>query len=54
MVGYVTVLYGCLSLYFRHVNARRQRGDEDAKVEGMPEEEVLEMGDRSPRFRFTI
>jgi len=54
MVGYATVLYGCMSLYFNRVNARRQRGDEDAKVAGMEEEEIVEMGDRSPRFRFTI
>ncbi len=54
MVGYATVLYGCMSLYFIRVNARRRKGDEDKRVEGMSEEEVAEMGDRSPRFVFTI
>ncbi len=53
MVGFATVLYGCMSLYFMRVNARRERGDEDGRVQGMSEDEVREMGDRSPRFRFT-
>lgn len=42
-----------MSLYFMRVNARRARGDEEGKVAGLSEDEVRELGDRSPRFRFT-
>lgn len=53
MVACATLLYGFMSLYFRRVNARRERGDEDGKVQGMSEEEARELGDRSPGYRFT-
>jgi hypothetical protein len=46
------VVYGLMSIYFTNANKRRMRGDEDAKVAGMSDEEVDELGDRSPRFMF--
>jgi MFS transporter, ACS family, DAL5 transporter family protein len=33
-------------------NKARARGDEDEKIAGMTEEEIDEMGDESPRFRY--
>jgi hypothetical protein len=38
----------------RHINSRREKGEEEHLVEGMTEEDVAEMGDDSPRFRYTI
>jgi hypothetical protein len=54
MVGFASVLYGCMSLYFRRENLRRSAGLEGKKVEGKTEEEIAEMGDESPRYIFTI
>jgi len=34
-------------------NARRARGEEDWKIEGMSEEEIAELGDKNPRFVYT-
>jgi hypothetical protein len=36
------------------INSRREKGKEEHLVEGMTEEDVAEMGDDSPRFRYTI
>jgi hypothetical protein len=38
----------------RRINSRREKGEEEHLVEGMTEEDVAEMGDDSPRFRYTI
>jgi hypothetical protein len=54
MVGYAGLVYCFFWWYFRRQNARREAGMEDWKIEGMGEEEVMEMGDRSPRYRYTI
>jgi hypothetical protein len=54
MVGFASVLYGCMSLYFRRENSRRNAGLEGKSVEGKTEEEIAEMGDESPRYIFTI
>jgi hypothetical protein len=43
-----------LHTYFRVINSRREQGKEDWKLEGKSEEEVAEMGDLSPRFRYTV
>lgn len=44
------IVYGLMSVYFTNANKRRMRGDEDAKIAGMSNEEIEELGDRSPRF----
>jgi hypothetical protein len=36
------------------INSRREKGEEEHLVEGMTDEDVAEMGDDSPRFRYTI
>ncbi|KAK4142433.1 putative transporter-like protein [Dichotomopilus funicola] len=38
--------------YFRHLNKRRDEGKEDYRVVGMTDEEIDELGDESPRFRY--
>ena len=47
-----SVIYGLMFFYFTNENKRRERGDRDAIMEGLSEEEVLAMGDDNPRFRF--
>ncbi|KAH8431558.1 putative MFS transporter [Aspergillus melleus] len=54
LVGFAGVVYGLMWVYYRGKNNRRDRGMEDYKVEGMTEEEIEEMGDRSPRFRYSL
>ncbi|KAA8643409.1 hypothetical protein EYZ11_010114 [Aspergillus tanneri] len=54
LVGFAGVVYGLIWFYYREKNSRRDRGLEDYKVEGMTEEEIQEMGDKSPRFRYSL
>ncbi|PVI03288.1 MFS general substrate transporter [Periconia macrospinosa] len=54
MVGFASLVYAFMWWYFSMVNARRARGEEDHKIEGMTDEEVAELGDDSPRFVYTI
>ncbi|EAU32566.1 conserved hypothetical protein [Aspergillus terreus NIH2624] len=53
LVGFAGLVYGLMWVYYRRKNERRARGLEDEKVVGMSDEEIEEMGDRSPRFRYT-
>ena len=54
MVAFASVVYALMWFYFSRVNARRARGDEDHKIQGMSEQEIKELGDDSPRFVYTI
>jgi len=54
MVGYAACLFAFMSFYFSRVNKGRRAGKEDHKVEGMSEEQINELGDRSPRFMYTV
>lgn len=54
MVGYGACIFAFMSFYFSRVNQRRREGKEDYKVEGLTEEQINELGDRSSRFTFTI
>lgn len=47
------VIYMSFWAYFRYLNKRREEGKEDHKTEGKTEEEVAEMGEHNPRFRYT-
>lgn len=54
MVAFALVCYAILWAYLGILNSRRERGEEDYLIEGKSEEEVAEMGDESPKFRYTI
>ena len=54
MVGFACTCYIILWVQFSRINARREKGQEEHLVQGMSEDEVAEMGDESPRFRYTI
>jgi hypothetical protein len=53
-LGFAISMMTTLHTYFRVINSRREQGKEDWKLEGKSEEEVAEMGDLSPRFRYTV
>lgn len=54
MVGFACTCYCVLWFHFSRANAKRERGDEDAAVQSLSDEEIAELGDDSPRFRYTI
>jgi hypothetical protein len=54
MVAWACAVYAFMWFYFARVNARRARGEEDHKIEGMSDDEIAELGDDSPRFVYTI
>jgi hypothetical protein len=54
MVAFASIIYACMSLYFRQRNSRRKEGLENKTVEGKTADEIAEMGDESPRFVFTV
>lgn len=53
MVGFAMLMYGLMWWVLSRENQSRQDGKQDAHVEGMSEEEIAELGDESPRFRYT-
>lgn len=54
MLAVSFILNTILILHFRRVNKRRDEGKEDHLLEGKTEIEIEAMGERSPRFRFSI
>lgn len=54
LVGFSGLLYVFMWFWYRNLNTRRASGLEDDKIAGMTEEEIQEMGDRNPRFRYSI
>lgn len=53
-LGYGIIIYAFMSLYFGYINKRRRAGLEDHKITGLSEEEIVALGDRSPRFMYTL
>ena len=54
LVAFAVVLYGCMSAYFSKANRGRRNGEEDPKIAGMSDDEIDELGDRSPRYVYTV
>lgn len=54
LVGFAGIVYGAMWAYYHWKNKKRDQGFEDEKVVGMSDEEIEEMGDMSPRFRYTM
>ena len=46
------VIYTAMHVYFKYENKKRERGDRDGRIEGLTEDEILELGDENPRYRF--
>lgn len=47
------VIYMLFWAFFRRRNQEKANGKDDAKVAGMTEEEIEELGEHNPRFRYT-
>ncbi|KAK5995499.1 putative transporter [Cladobotryum mycophilum] len=53
MVGLGTVIYAFLWFWLRRENQRRDAGEVDEKYRDLDEEELKELGDDSPHYRYT-
>lgn len=53
LVALGCVIYGLLCTYYQQENRRRAAGSRDAAVEGLSEEEIVALGDDSPRFKLS-
>ena len=53
LTAFSAMIYLFMWFWYWRVNNNRAAGKEDYKIEGMTEEEIQEMGDRNPRFRYT-
>ncbi|QUC20863.1 uncharacterized protein UV8b_05104 [Ustilaginoidea virens] len=54
MVGMGTAIYAFLWYWLRRVNAARERGLVSDKHRGLADEQLQELGDDSPGFRYTV
>jgi hypothetical protein len=54
MVGFAIICYSVLWFSLSRANNSREKGEEDHLIAGMSDAEVAELGDDSPRFRYTI
>lgn len=53
MILMAMALFLTMGLWFRHVNERWASGDDGDRVEGMTEEEIAELGENNPEYRYT-
>ena len=54
MVAFAIICYSVLWFHLNSINKRRDRGEEEHLIAGMTDDEVAELGDDSPRFKYTI
>ncbi|KAH7361748.1 major facilitator superfamily domain-containing protein [Plectosphaerella cucumerina] len=54
MVGMATCIYGFMWFWFNRENGRRSRGDVPEKYRDLSRDEMAELGDDSPEFKYTI
>lgn len=54
MVAMATGIYGFLWYYYDKENKKRVEGPMNSKHEDLSEEELAELGDESPHYRYTI
>ncbi|KAJ0158599.1 putative transporter, partial [Colletotrichum tanaceti] len=54
MVGMATCLYGFLWFWYGRENKRREAGRVQSKYADLSDDELAELGDESPRYRYTI
>lgn len=52
LIAMSSVIYLLFWIYFRRQNQRKAEGKDDHKVQGMTEEEIEELGEHNPRFRY--
>jgi len=53
LVALGSLLYLFMYFYFARANKARAAGQSDKRIEGLNENEILELGDENPRFMFS-
>jgi hypothetical protein len=54
MVGMGTAIYAFMWMWYRRANNRRDEGEMKDEHRGLREDELIELGDDSPGYRYTI
>ncbi|KAJ5502733.1 Major facilitator superfamily domain general substrate transporter [Penicillium fimorum] len=54
MVAFAGLVYGGMWVAYRFINKRRAQGLEDEKISSLSEQDIQEMGDRNPRFLYSL
>lgn len=54
MVAVGVIIYGFMWWWYARENKRRERGEVDDKYRGLEDDELKELGDDSPHYRYTI
>jgi hypothetical protein len=54
MLAYALAVFSFMHFYFKWDNKKKLRGDYDHLVEGMTEAEANELGERNPRYLWSI
>lgn len=54
MVGVGTAIYGFLWFWFWRANKSRDAGELSEEHQGLEDDELKELGDDSPHYRYTI
>ncbi|KIY44045.1 MFS transporter [Fistulina hepatica ATCC 64428] len=53
LIGFSCIVYTFMTCWLSHLNRDREQGVEDHLIVGLSEEEISELGDKSPRFVYT-
>lgn len=54
LVGLAGLIYAFLWWHFRRLNMRRDAGEGEDGIRGLTTSEIMELGDESPRYRYTL
>jgi hypothetical protein len=54
MVALGVIIYAFMWFWYDRENKRRDRGELDEKYRGLEDDELKELGDDSPHYRYTI
>jgi hypothetical protein len=54
MLTYALVVFSFMHFYFKKDNKKKLRGDYDYLIEGMTEAEANELGEKNPRYMWSI
>ncbi|KAL6399506.1 hypothetical protein AUP68_18054 [Ilyonectria robusta] len=52
-IAMASVIYLSFWAWFRHLNQRKASGKEDHRIQGLREEEIEELGEHNPAFKYT-
>jgi hypothetical protein len=54
MLTYALIVFSFMHFYFKKDNKKKLRGDYDYIIEGMTEAEANELGEKNPRYLWSI